>query len=36
VRVGRLPRRADALALQRELAARGLRGFVTEAEPPAP
>ncbi|WP_345785272.1 SPOR domain-containing protein [Roseisolibacter sp. H3M3-2] len=36
IRVGRLARRADAVALQRELAAKGLRGFVTEAEPATP
>jgi cell division septation protein DedD len=36
VRVGRVPSRAAAAALQRELAAKGLRGFVTEAEPPTP
>jgi hypothetical protein len=36
VRVGRVPSRAAAAALQRELAAKGLRGFVTEAEPSTP
>lgn len=34
VRVGRWPTRAAALAAQRDLARRGLRGFVTAAEPP--